>query len=962
MQTLHIVSHTHWDREWYKTFQQFRLKLVHLVDNLLTLLDSDPTYLHFMLDGQTIVLEDYLQMRMGNFSRLQKYIQDNRVLIGPWYILPDEFLVSPEAIIRNLLVGKQICAIFGQRMMIGYIPDPFGHISQMPQILNGFHIDTACLWRGVSPQEQTLLHWQAPDGSQVLLAHLYHGYGNIALWPVEDPQDSLEILDLQADLLQPHNTTSHFLMMRGSDHLEPRPELPKHLAYYNEHNSKDRQAIHSTLPAYLAAASAEASSKQIPLHTINGELRNPHKAHMLPGVLSARMWIKQRNHYSQTLMERWVEPFCTWAELQTRAQAAFTTPAAFDMSTRLANPSAIIHQAWKLLLSNQPHDSICGCSIDETHRDMISRFDQVDQIGEELRLQSLRALSAQVNSQQAAGQSALAAVQVFNAAPYAKSDLVEVSVDVPADARALSLRDSLGGQVPCRVEWLERQLSESNVYTRSEFKGLLSDTIAEGHDSKSLVAATLTEENGLPCVEAEFSALLPLQLEELGNAFNDIMPLLSEDSPHEQIRVKVFHSRSAQLSFTAKEVPAFGYETYFVETAAQPPAEILTAAPGPNQEVIENEFLRVGVEGSDGGLFLEDRRTGVTYHRLNLFADQGDRGDEYNFTPPENDLTVSPSLLFIEKTVDELSQSLLLHCELELPESLTADRTARSGSMVFCPLDVTVRLASGLPALDVQVSFENFAADHRLQVRFPTGITTDFARFDSHFDVVSRPLDLPQTDASWRELPRPEAPQRTFTDVSGSDHGLMIANLGLPEAAVTRDGEGRAVIALTLLRCVGWLSRDDLWNRQGHAGPPLATPEAQEQDSYTFNYRLIPHDGNWLRASQLAHTFQTDLIAQVNPLQPGSLPAHASLVAAEPAEFLVSTIKPAEDGKGWVVRGVNLADHEINIKLRTELPAQTAFLVNLDESPIRQLNLTEGAVALEVAPMKIVTVYFGIRP
>ena len=102
MQTLHIISHTHWDREWYKTFQQFRLKLVHLVDNLLTILDSDPTYLHFMLDGQTIVLEDYLQMRMANFPRLLDYIRTGRVLIGPWYILPDEFLVSGESIIRNL--------------------------------------------------------------------------------------------------------------------------------------------------------------------------------------------------------------------------------------------------------------------------------------------------------------------------------------------------------------------------------------------------------------------------------------------------------------------------------------------------------------------------------------------------------------------------------------------------------------------------------------------------------------------------------------------------------------------------------------------------------------------------------------------------------------------------------------------------------------------------------------------
>ena len=111
MKHLHIISHTHWDREWYRTFQQFRLQLVHLIDNLMVTLDNDPDYLHYMLDGQTIVLEDYLRVRMENFATLQKYVQENRILIGPWYILPDEFLVSPESTVRNLLVGKQICEL-----------------------------------------------------------------------------------------------------------------------------------------------------------------------------------------------------------------------------------------------------------------------------------------------------------------------------------------------------------------------------------------------------------------------------------------------------------------------------------------------------------------------------------------------------------------------------------------------------------------------------------------------------------------------------------------------------------------------------------------------------------------------------------------------------------------------------------------------------------------------------------
>ena len=134
MNTLHLISHTHWDREWYQTFQQFRLHLVHMIDGLLYILDTDPQYQHFMLDGQTIVLEDYLQIRPEREADLRKYIQNGRILIGPWYLMPDEFLVSPEAIIHNFLEGDRIARQFGPKMMVGYIPDTFGHIGQMPQI------------------------------------------------------------------------------------------------------------------------------------------------------------------------------------------------------------------------------------------------------------------------------------------------------------------------------------------------------------------------------------------------------------------------------------------------------------------------------------------------------------------------------------------------------------------------------------------------------------------------------------------------------------------------------------------------------------------------------------------------------------------------------------------------------------------------------------------------------------
>src|SRR5690606_25292628 len=131
-----------------------------------------------------------------------------------------------------------------------------------------------------------------------------------------------------------------------------------------------------------------------------------------------------------------------------------------------------------------------------------------------------------------------------------------------------------------------------------------------------------------------------------------------------------------------------------------------------------------------------------------------------------------------------------------------------------------------------------------------------------------------------------------------ASHGLTIANRGLPEVAVVRDEQGRAEIALTLLRCVGWLSRDDMWNRQGQAGPPLPTPGAQEQATYLFNYAIIPHGADFGNAVQLAQSYQTDFEAVVAPLQTGRLPERAEMVSVAPSEFLITALKEAENESG----------------------------------------------------------------
>ena len=179
-----VVSHTHWDREWYLTFLEFRIRLVKLIDKLLRICKENPRFASFQLDGQTLPLEDYLAIRPENEKMLAKYISEGKIVVGPWYVLADEFLESAEGIIRNLLIGHKISAKFGATMKIGYVPDTFGHIWQLPQVLRGFGIPFSYVFRGYPPlfggfeeykgkNDDTPLEylWSAPDGSTVLTLH-----------------------------------------------------------------------------------------------------------------------------------------------------------------------------------------------------------------------------------------------------------------------------------------------------------------------------------------------------------------------------------------------------------------------------------------------------------------------------------------------------------------------------------------------------------------------------------------------------------------------------------------------------------------------------------------------------------------------------------------------------------------------------------------------------------------------
>ncbi|HEY9160524.1 MAG TPA: glycosyl hydrolase-related protein [Desulfomonilia bacterium] len=951
MAVIHIISHTHWDREWYQTFQTFRMRLVHLMDKLLEILKSDPEYKHFMLDGQTVVLEDYLDIRPEKEAELKAFIKKGRILIGPWRCLPDEFLVSGEAIIRNLIIGKADCRKFGAVMPIGYIPDTFGHISQLPQIFAGFGFRGASLARGLSDEPVELI-WEAPDGTGVLLSYLRDHYGNASFYPAKTGENSPNELKAIIDSLLPHIKTGHVLLMQGTDHLEPDRTTPDHLKKACK-VLKEHKIIHSTLTQYFDGIFSEVDRQNLKLPVIKGELRSPARNHLLPGVLSMRMWIKQDNHACETLLEKLAEPASAWARLLKGTGAEVR---ALKDSWLISDIYPFVKRAWKLLLECHPHDSICGCSIDEVHEEMHSRFDQVMQIGENAARHGLTSLGMNINTSSIVDSSKLfSSILVYNPASRQATQVVTADILMPIGSCSVEIVDADGNTVPYEI--IEPMQSENYLDSEMDKAGILGmiEMAKQGKLPEIIKIYDIDAKKDGDCLKLEIGIcdVDEVIAEPLALMDEKINTWLNDDS------IKDFHLRvrivkPAAIRFLAKDVPGIGYAVFGVKKS-----DVSHDYSYENSNGIENSMFAVKADMSTGTLTVTDKRTGIVFKGLNSFRDGGNKGDEYNYCPPENDRMVSSDnaeILSILAVETPCARTLEIHKILNIPQALTEDRKSRDE--ITLPLEIITRvsISDNVERIDIETYVENLSSDHRLRVHFPTPFKADSAFYDGHFDVIERPLGCAAPNPAWPEDARPEVPQKSFTDVNDSKNGMMIASRGLPEVEVIRTSDG-SEIALTLLNCVGWLSRDDFANRRGHAGPPLTpTPDAQMIGGHAFYYSIIPHKGGCINAANLAYSFNSPMTGLQTTIHKGSLPASASMLKTEPQSFIISTIKPAEDGKGIIVRGYSIADEVTEVSLKPLLKFKTALRVMLDETAIEPVTIHDGVIRFSARPREIVTI------
>jgi alpha-mannosidase len=981
-----LVPHTHWDREWYQTFQQFRIRLVHAVDRLLDILDRDPKFTHFMLDGQTIVLDDYLEVRPEQEERLKKYIRSGRIQIGPWYVQPDEFLVSGESLIRNLQLGLRQAADFGALMRVGYVPDCFGHIAQLPQILRGFGIENAVFWRGVGAEaHKSEFFWAAPDGTQVLVIFLAGamGYSNAANLPL-DPEEFAARVEFLAAPLLPMATTNTLLFMNGSDHLEPQDGLPetieaanKLLAHINpehekilthyghlEHNglAKHIDSIHvriGTLPQYIEAIQQQIErSPGTSLQTLSGEMRSSQYSHLLPAVLSTRMWIKQQNTAMEHLLERWIEPLTAWT-----------------WKFGATYPKGLVKLAWKYLLLNHPHDSICGCSIDQVHRENSVRFAQSQQIGENLLFQAMHHL-ASITDTRAPANAAREALPlvVFNPAPGPRTEAVQIMTQLPGSLKNAVLVDERGmhlpfhvlnrwrqelGSMPIAREMIAAAVALMGDQTPGDFINMAQTTLAgmlgQADIAYEITRVTIEEgqQPGVASIEVMLTRLgnVTVNKQELYTAERQVLDLLKREDIN-MLEFTAIDEARQTIDFIAADLPAYGLKTFWIyphglqDEGQRLPSTNLPAEQEQDQASthpsIENEFYTVEANQEDGTLTVIDRQTGAAFTGLNRLVDGGDIGDLYNYDPPAHDLLISKPMgpPEIELVSSGPVRSIMrISGRWSLPDACTSARDERSAQMTISPIVSEVSLIPGLRRIDIHTSVENTAKDHRLRVTFPLPYPVEIAAAEGTFEVRLRPIAPPRPAdiTEWIEDPVNTFPQKRFVDVSDGTIGLGVLNRGLPEYEIVQDESGQMAVAVTLLRCVEWLSRGDLPSRKGHAGPMERTPEAQCLGHHEFDYALVPHSGNWEAEEALvlreAQAFNTPVRVQVSEQHEGQLLSRSTLVEVEPHTLVVSAIKQSETGQGVIVRIYNPLSHAVEATIRPGFACSQAFVTNLNEEP-----------------------------
>lgn len=408
---IHVVPHSHWDREWYFTTSRSKVYLMKDLGDVLDTLESDPEFKYFMVDAQGSLLDDYIKWRPQDKERITKLVKMGKLVIGPWYTQTDQLVISGESIVRNMYYGMKRCESFGKYMNVGYVPDSFGQSGNMPQIYREFGIEDTLFWRGVSDDmvEHTDFNWKGDDGSVVFTTQIPFGYYIGGKIP-EDPKENDEFWEKEClEKAGGRSATRHIYFPNGFDQAPIRTNLPQLIKERNEKDPENEYVI-SCIEDYIK----DVKSEKPELEEVQGELVIAKHMRIHKSIFSSRSDLKVMNTQIQNYVTNVMEPLLT-------------------ISYNLGNeyPHEAVAEIWKLLFENSAHDSIGSCISDTANEDVYVRYKQARDIAINLVELHSRLIATNVKN------SADMTFTLINTLPQKREDTVIVKTYVPGGKFAI---------------------------------------------------------------------------------------------------------------------------------------------------------------------------------------------------------------------------------------------------------------------------------------------------------------------------------------------------------------------------------------------------------------------------------------------------------------------------------------------------------------------------------------------
>ncbi len=694
MKTAHIISHSHWDREWYLPYESHHMRLIMLIDQVLQAIDNDPDFKSFHLDGQTICIDDYLQVKPQNREKVYNAIESGKLKIGPWYVLQDAFLTSSEANVRNLQYGDADCRRYGAKTKVGYFPDTFGIYKQAPQILKEAEIDNMIFGRGVSTtgfanqvsnqfeSKFSEMRMRASSGDQVLGILFANWYSNGNEIPC-DRKLAKQYWDQKLSDAMRYTNCEHLLFMNGCDHTPYQEDVTTAIKVANELYD-DVTFVHSSFDEYLQAIKETVDEQS--LTTIESELvsQTTDGRFTLVNTASSRIVQKIKNAKLQNMYEQLVEP----------------------LSALYANEymHSEIEYGWKKLMQNHPHDSICGCSIDSVHDTMDARFEDSENVAKHVIERTLNEFKK--------------------------------NVDISCDNLAFTVFNpsELTNDLHCiEIEYDRALFANSYESARDMMKALVISDMQLVDDSGEAYDSVITD------LGIKFGYYLPddkfrrayyarnIQVEFVApvKPFSHQTFYLQKCLNKEYKREKKQYIENDLYKVSVNDDCTINIEN---KRNGKQLAKVLKIY---DQGDIGNEYM-FGQVANDVQIGLDEISSSV-YEHSNVKEQV-----EINAT------------LFIPKQADEL----LAKEQLEIVNYFER-ASKRSSQIIKMPITIRLILGAGNSGLKVEIEFENKAKDHRLRVSFENSCTTNTHKVDSAFEVIKRdnqPLPTWENDAFDRRM------------------------------------------------------------------------------------------------------------------------------------------------------------------------------------------------------------------